>query len=127
VGGDHHPNTDLLVVVRSADDTRFQRRGVDLWHSEIIPIEDAVLGSTIDIPTLDDPVRVSIPPGTQTGEILRLTGKGLPSYGGARQGDLMLVVEVAVPQEISDEERQLFERLRGLHHSADLRRTGTES
>lgn len=126
-GPDDTPAGNLLVVIRSADDTRFQRKGADLWHSEVIAIEDAVLGSTLEIPTLDDPVRVSIPPGTQSGEILRLAGKGLPSYGGARQGDLMLVVKVAVPQEISDEERRLFERLRGLHHSADLRKTGTES
>jgi molecular chaperone DnaJ len=119
------PPGDLLVVIRSAADPRFRRRGMDLWHSEVIPIEDAVLGSSIEVPTLEEPVLVTIPPGMQPGGILRLAGKGLPSCGEARRGDLMLVIEVAVPTEVDDEERRLFERLRSLHQPHRMRETVT--
>jgi len=105
---------DLYVVVRSAPDPRFERRGVHLWHTETIEVADAVLGTKLEIPTLDGHATVSIPPGTQPGTVLRLCGKGLPEFRGKKRGDLYLSVQVHVPQKLTSEERKLYERLRTL-------------
>jgi molecular chaperone DnaJ len=105
---------DLFVVVRSQADGRFERRGADLWRTETIRPEDAVLGMALKVPTLDGKVTVTVPPGTQPGDILRLQGKGLPEFGHARHGDLYLRVHIAIPHRLSNEERGLYERLREL-------------
>ncbi len=106
------PPGDLYVVVRTAPDSRFERRGAHLWHTETIPVVDAVLGTSLEIPTLDGPVTVSIPAGTQPGAVLRLRGKGLPEFGTKKRGDLYLRVLAQVPEKLSSEERKLYERLR---------------
>jgi len=106
------PPGALYVVVRTAHDPRFERRGAHLWHTETIPVVDAVLGTSLEMLTLDGPVTVSIPAGTQPGAVLRLRGKGLPEFGTKRRGDLYLRVLVQVPEKLSSEERKLYERLR---------------
>jgi molecular chaperone DnaJ len=105
---------DLFVVVHSRRDPRFERAGADLLRQETIPLTDAVLGSTLQVPTLDGSVSVTIPPGTQPGALLRLKEKGLPEFGNGRHGELYLRVEVHVPEKLSREERELYERLRAL-------------
>lgn len=113
---------DALVVVRVLPDSRFHRRGNDLWRAETVEIADAVLGTRLHVPTLERPVEVKVPPGTQPGSMLRVRGKGLPPVGGGRRGDLLVVVEVHVPEHPGKEERNLYERLRGL---ADNRQAGS--
>lgn len=105
---------DLLVVVRSASDPRFERHGANLWHAQRVEIADAVLGTDVVIPTLDGDLKVTVPPGTQPDSVLRLRGKGLPVYGGTRRGDILLRVEVHIPESPSAEERDLFKSLRAL-------------
>lgn len=75
---------------------------------------DAVLGTTLKVPTLEGAVEVTVPPGTQPGEVLRLRGRGLPVYGGHERGDLLVRIEVRIPETLTDEERALYERLREL-------------
>ncbi|MEN8261345.1 MAG: molecular chaperone DnaJ [Pseudomonadota bacterium] len=108
------PPGDLFVVVRTRADTRFERRGVDLWRSETLEIADAVLGTNLHVPTLDGPVTVKIAAGTQPDEVLRLKGKGLPQFGDGRRGDMYVRLQVHVPEKLSDEERRLYLRLRQL-------------
>jgi molecular chaperone DnaJ len=108
------PPGDLYVVVRSAPDERFARTGADLWRTETLSVADAVLGTQIEVPTLNGAVEVTVPPGTQPGEVLRLRGKGLPVFGGRGRGDLNLRIEVRIPERLSAEERELYERLRAL-------------
>ena len=103
---------NLYVNVFSAPDPRFQRRGADLWRSEPIALDEAVLGCRRIVPTLDGEVSVTVPPGIQPDEVLRVRGKGLPRYGGDGRGDLNLRIQISVPQRLSEEERVLFERLR---------------
>jgi molecular chaperone DnaJ len=103
---------DLLVVVRSAPDSRFERAGADLWRVESVPVAEAVLGVTREVPTLDGRATVAIPPGTQPGAVLRLRGKGLPRFGEPRRGDLYLRVRVEVPDRLDADERRLWEQLR---------------
>ena len=105
---------DLFVVVHSLRDPRFERAGADLLHQETIPLTDAVLGATLQVPTLDGSASVTIPPGTQPGAVLRLKGKGLPEFGNGRHGELYLRLEVRVPEQLSREERELYERLRAI-------------
>lgn len=105
---------DLFVVVHSARDPRFERVGAHLWRTEAIELVDAVLGTTLDVPTLHGTASTRLPPGTQPDTVLRLRGEGLPEFGSHRRGDLYLRVKVRVPEHLTAEERRLFERLRAL-------------
>ena len=110
-------NGDLFVVVRTRRDPRFERAGADLLRQESLSLTDAVLGAALKVPTLDGSASVSVPPGTQPGAVLRLKGKGLPEFGSARHGDLYLRIEVRVPEQLTSEERELYERLRAISQS----------
>jgi molecular chaperone DnaJ len=103
---------DLYVVVHSAPDPRFERRGADLWREETLSIPDVVLGTRMEVPTLGGRATVTVPAGTQPGEVLRLRGKGLPEFGGRKRGDLYVALQVRVPKRLTAEERELYERLR---------------
>lgn len=107
---------DLFVVVRTAPDRRFQRRGADLWRTETLGVADAALGTRLEVPTLDGPVTVKVPPGTQPEEVLRVRGKGLPTFGGDRRGNLYVRIQVHVPERLSPELRALLEDLRKLEN-----------
>jgi molecular chaperone DnaJ len=108
------PPGDLHVIVRTAPDERFARDGADLLREECIDVTDATLGAELSVPTLDGPVAVKVPPGTQPDAQLRLRGKGLPRFGGKGRGDLYVRLRLRVPQRLSSEERELYERLRAL-------------
>ena len=105
---------DLYVIVQTELDKRFQRAGADLWRTETINIVDAVLGTQIDIPTLDKNIKLKVPAGTQHDEILRLREKGLPRLDGTGRGDLKIRMQINIPEKITDEERKLYEQLRQL-------------
>lgn len=105
---------DLFVVVRSRPDPRFERNGPDLLRQETISLTDAVLGNKLQVPTMEGSVDVIVPPGTQPGTVLRLKGKGLPEFGSGRYGELYLRIEVHIPEKLSAEERELYERLRAI-------------
>ena len=105
---------DLLVVVRAAPDSRFERAGADLWRVERVPVADAVLGTSLESPTIDGAVTVSMPAGTQPDAVLRLRGKGLPEFGGKRRGDLHVPIHVQVPTRLGADERRLCEELQAL-------------
>lgn len=109
---------DLYVVVRTREDARFERVGADLWHTVVLPITDAVLGTTLEVETLDGSIDVKVPAGTQPYEVLRLKGKGLPAFRSDRSGDLYLRIRLKVPEQLSREERELYEQLRTINHKA---------
>lgn len=111
VGG---PPGDLYVIVRSKRDPRFERHGADLWRIETIEITDAVLGTSLKVPTLDGSVDVTIPAGTQPDEVLRLKAKGLPVFGARMHGDLNLRIQVHIPEHLSVEEKALYEQLKSM-------------
>ncbi len=102
------PPGDLYVNVRVAPHRIFGRRGDDLTLRVPVTFSEATLGAEVRVPTLDGPVTVRIPPGTPTGKVLRVRGRGMPkATGGA--GDLLVTVEVVVPQSLSDQQRQAVE------------------
>lgn len=81
------PPGDLFVIVRTAEDRRFERRDCDLYRTEPVDVVDAVLGATIDVPTLDVPASVRVPAGTQVKSLPRPRGKGLPRFDDGVRGD----------------------------------------
>jgi len=103
---------DLLVIVRSAPDSRFRRDGADLLHAREIEVADAVLGTELPVPTLDGSITVKVPPGTQPDSELRLRGKGLPRFGARGRGDLYVRLAVRLPERLTADERRLWEKLR---------------
>ena len=105
---------DLLVIVRTAYDPNFKRVGADLWHAETIELVDAVLGTELRVSTLEGSVSVTVPQGTQPNSVLRLAEKGLPHFGNSKRGDLYLRLHVHVPDYLSEEERELYTKLRRL-------------
>jgi molecular chaperone DnaJ len=107
------PSGDLYVVVRVREDERFLRDGDDLVTVVDVPAPLAALGTTIEVPTLDGPVPVDVPPGTQPGETITLRGRGMPPLQRGRTGDLRVVVNVAIPRRLTAEQRDLLERLAG--------------
>jgi molecular chaperone DnaJ len=98
------PAGDLFVVVHVSDHELFGRRGDDLTLTVPVTFPEAVLGTTLTVPTLDGNVTLKVPAGTASGRTLRVRGRGVPGRG--RSGDLLVTVEVAVPQRLSaDAER----------------------
>ncbi len=113
-GGPGHnggPPGDLYVRVHVAGHPIFGRSGSNLRVTVPISFAEAVLGAEIDVPTLEGRVRLRVPPGTRTGKTFRVKGKGVARPRGG-VGDLLVKVEVDVPAELSEEERELLERLR---------------
>ncbi len=105
------PTGDLYVLVGVLEDERFVREGEHLITALDVPAPLAALGGTLDAPTLHGSAPVEISPGTQPGEIITLRGQGMPSLRGRRRGDLKVVVNVVIPRRLSEEQRDLIERL----------------
>jgi molecular chaperone DnaJ len=105
------PDGDLYVQVRVADDPRFAREGSDLVTVLDVPATTAMLGGTLTVETLTGEAEVELEPGAQHGDSIRLRGEGLPSLRGSRRGDLHVAIKVVTPVRLSDEQRDLAERL----------------
>jgi len=112
-GAGHYggPPGDLYVVCRVTPHELFGRKGRDLTLTVPITFAEAALGATVTVPTLDTPVSLRVPPGTRSGRTLRVRGKGVAASGSAAAGDLLVTVEVAVPQQLTDAEREAIEKL----------------
>jgi molecular chaperone DnaJ len=109
---------DVYVLVRVREDPRFVREGDDVFSTIDLTMTQAALGTTAPVETLDGPVELEFAPGTQPGEVRVLRGKGMPVLQGFRRGDHRVLVNVAVPRQLTDEQRALleqFERLSGEH------------
>ena len=109
-GSNGGPPGDLYVTVHVAPHPLFGRRGNDLLLRVPMTFSEAALGAEVKVPTLDGAVTVRIPPGTASGKTLRVRGRGMPKAGGGA-GDLLVTVDVVVPQSLSDEQRQAVEAL----------------
>jgi molecular chaperone DnaJ len=102
---------DLYVRVTVADDERFRREGADLVSVADVLATAAMLGSRVTVPTLDGEQDVEVPAGTQPGDHIALRGLGLPQLRGGRRGDQHVFFNVVVPGSLSEEQRELAERL----------------
>ena len=103
---------DLYLKIFIKPHPIFERRGDDLYLSKEIPFSVAVLGGTVEIPTLEGrEVLLKVPPGSQSGKILRLSGKGIPHFSKVGRGDLYVELEVKVPKRLTKKQRELLENL----------------
>lgn len=112
-GGGRHG--DLYLRVHIEPHPVFRREGTDLHVTLPLWPWEAALGAEVVAPTLEDPVRVRVPAGSQAGSKLRLKGKGLPTAAGGR-GDLFYTLQIVMPSTVADEERRLYEQLSRLPH-----------
>lgn len=102
------PPGDLYVVIRVRPDDTFERQGQNLILDREITMIEAALGHRIEVPTLDEPVNLDIPSGTQSGEVFRLRGLGLPHLGSAHNGDLLVEVRVKTPTRLNSRQEELL-------------------
>jgi curved DNA-binding protein len=110
-GANSGPSGDLFLRVRIRPHPRFRVEGRDLYTDVPVAPWEAALGATVEVPTLKGTARVRVPPGSSSGRRLRLRGEGLPGRSGEDPGDLYAVVKIEIPRRLTDEERELFERL----------------
>lgn len=109
------PSGDLYVSLRVASHPDFERRGDDLLASLHLSAAQAALGTVIEVPTLDGAEELTVPPGTQPGQIFRVKGAGVPSLRGRGRGHLLVQADVEVPSRMGEEETALW------HQIAELR------
>jgi molecular chaperone DnaJ len=104
---------DLVIHVRVAPHASFRRDGLDVRSDHTISFPQAALGAVLEVVTLDGPVKIKIPEGTQPGQVLRVRGRGIPHAAGkgAPRGDHLIHVQVAVPTELTGRQRELIEEL----------------
>ena len=101
------PSGDLYVTVHVQPHERFRRQGDDLCVTIPIGVHDAVLGARIDVPSLEGPVKLRIPPGTQAGQRFRLRERGAPTAAGSR-GDLIVDVRIVLPEIVDERGKELM-------------------
>lgn len=112
LAGEGENGGDLLLTVSVAPDTRFRREGAHLYTDLRVDLFTAMLGGQVEVPTLARPVRLNIPAGTQSGQKMRLAGKGMPVLRKDEIGDLYAVIQITVPTHLTPAQRELVERLR---------------
>lgn len=105
---------DLYVVLRVRDHAQLTRREQDIVFELKINIVQAALGDRIQVPTVDGPVEISIPPGTQYGQTFRLAGKGMPHVRNGRRGDQYVVAQIVVPKDLSSDQKELLRKVGGI-------------
>ncbi|TWU59818.1 Chaperone protein DnaJ [Rubripirellula tenax] len=101
------PSGDLILLIKVSDHPHFRRIGRNLEVTVPISASEAILGAKIDVPTPDKPVTMSVPPGTSSGKRMRLKGQGVKQRDGSA-GDLVVVLQVHVPESIDDESKELI-------------------
>jgi molecular chaperone DnaJ len=105
---------DLFLIISVLPHASFERQDDDLVTSVPLPLTTAMLGGKVEVPTLKGKLELKVPTETQNGRIFRLAGQGMPRLGKEGRGDLLAKVTVALPLKLSDEEKDLFVRLRSL-------------
>ncbi len=111
-GSNGGPTGDLYVVLHVKEHPFFQRQNNDLHGVVAINVAQAALGAEIEVPTLEDPEKIKVPEGTQSGAKVRLRGKGVPDVNGGGRGDLWVHLDVRIPSKLTREQKKLFEQLR---------------
>jgi molecular chaperone DnaJ len=104
-------NGDLLILIEEEPHPELHRDGINVGHELHISFTDAVFGTQVEVPTIDGRAKIKIPPGTQSGKIFRLKGKGFPAVNSYEKGDQLISVNVWTPQNLSAEEKAMLEKM----------------
>ncbi len=105
------PAGDLIVLIEEEAHKELHRDGLNVAFELHITFPDAVFGTTVEVPTIDGRAKIKIPPGTQSGKIFRLKGKGFPGVNSYEKGDQLIHVNVWTPQNLTSEEKAMLEKL----------------
>ncbi len=108
------PPGDLLINIEETPHEHLQRDGLNLVYDLFLNFADVALGTSVEVPVIDGNVKIKVPPGTQAGKIFRLKGKGLPSVQSYDKGDQLIQVNVWTPKKLTEEERQMLEKLKDM-------------
>jgi molecular chaperone DnaJ len=103
---------DLIVVIEEVEHEELRRDSENLHFDAIVSFIDAALGESIEVPTVSGKVKIKVDPGTQSGKVLRLKGKGLPVLQGYGTGDLFVHIHIWTPTKLSKEEREILEKMK---------------
>ena len=103
---------DLIVVIEEVEHEELRRDSENLHFDAIVSFIDATLGESIEVPTVSGKVKIKVDPGTQSGKVLRLKGKGLPVLQGYGTGDLFVHIHIWTPTKLSKEEREILEKMK---------------
>jgi molecular chaperone DnaJ len=103
---------DLLINIEEEKHPQLRREGQDIVFPLHLNFADAVLGTSVEIPTISGSAKIKIPKGTQSGKLFRLQGKGLPSINSYGKGDQIVEVQIYTPEHVSDEEIAMLEKMR---------------
>jgi molecular chaperone DnaJ len=106
------PAGDLLILIEEEKHPHLKRHDMDVVYQLHISFPEAVLGTQMEVPTIDGKAKIKVPAGTQSGKIFRLKGKGFPAFQSYEKGDQLVEVNIWSPQHLSDEEKDLLERLK---------------
>lgn len=109
------PPGDLYIIIDLKKHPLFARRNNDIYCEATITFPQAVLGAELEVPTLDEPAMVKIPPGTHSGKSFHLKGKGIPRLGAHGKGDEIVVVSIEVPKHVTPRQRELLEEFAQLN------------
>lgn len=104
-------NGDLLLLIEEIPHSQFKRDGQNLFYTRVISVTDAILGCDLTIPCLDGPYTLKLDPGTQSGTVQRLRGKGLPSVNGYGRGDVYVKILVWIPRKLRGSDKEAIEKL----------------
>ena len=105
------PAGDLIILIEEEEHEQLQRDGLNVAFDLYVSFPDAVFGTQVEVPTIDGRAKIKIPPGTQSGKIFRLKGKGFPSINSHEKGDQLIHVNVWTPQHVSAEEKNILEKM----------------
>jgi len=103
---------DLLIVIEEEEHPHFKRDGQNIIYDLALNFADAALGTSVDIPTLSGKAKIKVDAGTQSGKVLRLKGKGLPSINAYGRGDQLIIVNIYTPTKLTSEEKKILEQLK---------------
>lgn len=107
---------DLYITIFVEEDKFFERRNADILCEVPVTSTQAILGDEIDVPTLTGKVKMRIPPGTQTGSILRLRNQGMPRIAGYGKGDQLVKIRVVVPERLTRQEKALYQQIKDVEN-----------
>jgi molecular chaperone DnaJ len=102
---------DLVILIEEEAHKELVREGLNVAYELHIPFPEAVFGTSVEVPTIDGRAKIKIPPGTQSGKVFRLKGKGFPAVNSYERGDQLVQVNIWTPQTLSNDERSILEKL----------------
>jgi len=107
---------DLLILIEEEKHAELERQENHVVYNLAISVVDAILGCSVEVPTIEGKAKITIEPGTQSGKLLRLRGKGFPEVNGYQTGDQIIKVHIWIPKKVSSEEADLLKKLKDSEH-----------